>query len=81
MKFWGVLCELGVYKYLFFLRLSLHEDVILWFFAFFWGMRDQVSSVKCGLPQFMIGCHSGRGANHHVGLFPESEITFLDLKV
>ena len=32
-----------------------------------------MSTIKSGLPPLMTDFHSGRGANHHAGLFPVSE--------
>lgn len=56
--------------------------MFLWFFAFFWGMRDQVSSVEFGLPWFMTGFRSGQGCKHPAGLFPVSETdNFPGLKI
>lgn len=43
-------------------------------FALCGGMRDQVSSVKCVLPQLVTGFHSGQSANHWAGLLPVPEV-------
>lgn len=41
-----------------------------------------MSSVKSGLPQLMVGFHSGRGANYRAGLFTVSETdNFLGPKI
>lgn len=39
------------------------------------GMRDEVSSVKCVLSQFVTGFHSGQSANHCAGLLPVPEVS------
>lgn len=43
-------------------------------FALCGEMRDQVSSVKCALPQPVTGFHSGQSANHRAGLLPVPEV-------